>query len=97
MDKRSLAALIVLNIVLLAGLLLFALTPPAAQAQLRGRGSYTMVAGEARGKSSQDVIYVFDLNRGRVVAITYESGSERMNIIGGLDFSEDLVGGALRR
>lgn len=92
MDNKSLATLILLNVVLIAGLAVVALTPQPAQAQLRGRGEYTMLSGRTKSRSNADVIYLADLNSGKLAAIIYESQNERLTDLGRFDLSHDLEG-----
>ena len=90
MNKRSLGALIALNVALLAAVLAVTVMPQPAAAQLKGRDRYAMVSGKSIGRSSQDVVYVMNLTNGQVIAFLYESVNKRVTVVGGMDFSADL-------
>ena len=92
MNKRSLSTLIVLNVVLLVALLLVALSPRPAEAQLRGRSEYAMISGRVTGLQSKDMIYVVDLNSGWLAALVYESANDRLIPIARYNLSADLAG-----
>lgn len=92
MNKQSLGALIALNVVLLAGLLLVTLTPEPAHAQRRGRDRYAMIAGRTQDRNSQDLVYVINLNTEQILAMFYESANKKLTIVGGYTFSGDLQG-----
>lgn len=66
MTKRSIIVLLVgLNLTLLATLILFSYSPPAAYAQAAPLGqNYLMVAGQIR--SGVDALYVIDLSQRRI-------------------------------
>lgn len=97
MDRRSLGALIVLNIVLLVGLMVVALLPDPVHAQGRGRSSYTMLSGRTRGRNSQDLIYVANVDTGQTVALLFKSPEKRLEIISRFNVTEALEGGAQPR
>ncbi|MAE64814.1 MAG: hypothetical protein CMJ18_11150 [Phycisphaeraceae bacterium] len=92
MNKRSLGALIALNIVLLAGLLIVTLTPQTAQAQRRGRSHYTMISGRTNQKSSYDIVYLINVDTAQLAALMYEEPNDRFVRVGRYDFSGDLQG-----
>ncbi len=97
MDRRSLGALIALNVVVLLAVLAVTVMPQPAAAQLKGRARYAMVSGKSIGRSSQDVVYVMNLTKGQVVAFLYESEKKRVTLVGGMDFARDLEVGPQRR
>lgn len=70
MQHKSLLGLIVLNAVLLVALIVVAVTPQPAQAQLGGRraGDYVMVAAQRRGQT-YSTVWVTDLNNGAILAV----------------------------
>ena len=76
MNRRSLASLILLNAVLLAALVVSSLTPPA-EAQFGAGASYMMIAGQTRGRSNQDVVYVVDMQSSQMVAMMFNSSNNR--------------------
>jgi len=88
MTRRSLSMLVVLNAVLLAALSVTSLTPPA-QAQLGGGNNFTMISGTATGRTSQDAVYVIDLNSSRMVALMFNSANGQIDILDGRVVSED--------
>lgn len=90
MTHRSLAALIVLNVVLLAALSVTVLNPTPAEAQFGGRANFTMIAGQATGRDSQSVIYITDLSSGKIAPIFYNASNNKIQIFGGRNISDDL-------
>lgn len=91
MTQRSLAVLIVLNVVLLAAIALTYAPDNEAQAQLGGR-SYLMIAGNT-SQAQQQVIYVMDTGTSQVAAFTVNSANGDVNGIGTRNIGEDLRGG----
>ncbi len=89
MNKRSLAGLILINAVLLAALVVAALSPAPVQAQFGGGGQYMMIAGNATGRESQAAIYIIDLNTSRVVAVMFNGSNNKLEFIAGRNISED--------
>lgn len=88
-DRRSRSGLIVLNALLLAalGAITFA---PQAGAQNRVRGSYTMVAGGAKGATSS-IVYVADTTNHEMIAVMYEPSQRDMIGIGYRNLAADAV------
>ena len=97
MNRQTMRALVVLNLVLLATLVVVTVVPQPATAQLRGRDIYTMVAGETQDRDSQDLIHVINLTTGRVVSLIYESENDKLVLIGNLNFSRQLEAGLPKR
>ena len=98
MNKRSLRALIVLNLVLLGALLFSVVSPDAAFGQRRRGGDrYVMISGMTEQRTDFDVIYVMNVDTNRVAAITYESNNDRFKVIAGHDLTRDLSGSTRRR
>ena len=97
MNKQTLTALVLLNLVLLVGLAVVTLTPQSAGDQLRGRGEYTMISGKTKARSNANVVWLADLSSGKLAALVYESGNERLTDIGRFDFSRDLEAGGNSR
>lgn len=91
MTHRALSVLIVLNAVLLAAIGLTMGPTQQAQAQLGG-GSYLMLAGSS-ASISQQIVYVMDTRSGRVAAFTVNSGTNKLEIVGGREIAKDLKGG----
>lgn len=98
MTQRSLAVLIVLNAVLLAAIALTFGPVEKAQAQIGG-GSYLMLAGKSAQASQMQVVYIMETRTGKIVAFTVNSGSKKLDIVGGRDLAKDadnLGGGSGR-
>ena len=89
MNKQSLGALIALNVVLLAALIVVNLAPQRATAQGFGRAQYIMVAGDVVGRSEQ-VVYVIEVNSGRVAALLFNGSNNTREILDGRNISNDL-------
>lgn len=92
MNRRSLAVLIVLNVVLLAAIALTLGPVPKAEAQLGG-GSYLMIAGNS-GQAPQQVIYVMDTRTGRVAGFLLDSATKKVREVGVREIADDLKAGA---
>lgn len=98
MNARTLAALVLLNAVLLAALIVTSFAPRSAEAQLGGAAAnYMMVAGAATGQPQQDVIYVVNTTDGRVLAMSYSSATGELTRIAGRNIARDLQGAGNRR
>ncbi len=89
MNKQSLGALIVLNVVLLAALVVAMLTPPRAQALGLGGRQYTMVAGAVTGRKDVSAIYIIDLSTSRLIALTFNTADGSITSAGGRDLVAD--------
>ena len=93
MTQRTLAVLIVINAMLLAGLALLwhdHAQPSTAQAQAFGGGAqFTMIAGDTRTRSEQ-VIYVINLQNGTVSAFQFTGGNRKFNPIDQRNLGDDL-------
>jgi hypothetical protein len=90
MNRQTLAALVVLNIVLLVALVVVgpASTPVAAQGF--GQQQYIMVSGQAVGRQDQNAIYVIEVSSGRIAALLFHSADNRLEIITGRDIRPEL-------
>ena len=77
MTQRSLAALIVINAVLLAALIVATFAPPT-HAQLVGGSQYLMISGSVVGRKQQSAIYVVNLSRGEVMPLMFNSANLRL-------------------
>ena len=91
MTQRSLAVLIVLNVVLLAAVALTFGPVNRAEAQIGG-GNYLMIAGNP-GQGQQQVVYVIN-NRGTVAAFTVNSANGDVRGVGRRDVARDIQQGA---
>lgn len=79
-------ALIVLNVVLLASIVLIAVARPAgAQASnppgARARGDYALVAGRSNS-GGPSVVYVIDANNQEMVALRWDQSNRQMTGVG---------------
>ncbi len=92
MTKRSLPALIAMNVVLLLALVLISLAPAPAIGQGFASARYVMVAGPTTGRTKQDVIYIIEMNTTRVVAAFYNASDNTWQVIDGTSML-----GAIRR
>ncbi|MEM1108895.1 MAG: hypothetical protein AAGH99_09425 [Planctomycetota bacterium] len=91
MTQRSLAVLIVLNVVLLAALSVTVFNPEPADAQGFGvNRQYTMIAGQTTGRNSQDVVYIIDLATSRIAPVFYNGNSEEFEFFSGRSVADDM-------
>ena len=89
MNRRSLAALILVNAVLLAALVTSLASPQAAQAQFGGGSQYLMISGASQVRNDQAVVYVVDTRSGAIVSLIYSSANNRIEPLGGRLISQD--------
>ena len=94
MNKRSISALVALNVVLFAALVVVSLTPQPAQAQFVPRGEFAMIAGSVTGRANQKAIYLVDVKSARMIALMFRSSDNKFELIGSRDIAQDagLVG-----
>ena len=92
MNRRSLAALVVLNIVLVLALVLSSFTSEQTFAQEFGNngGSYTMIAGKISGRSKNDGVYIIRVYDGKTIAAYYDGSSRKFKTIRGVDLSQKI-------
>ena len=89
MTQRSLAVLIVLNVVLLAAVALTYGPVNRAEAQFGG-ANYLMIAGNS-SQAQQQVVYVMSSNNnGQVAAFTYNSANNQLRPVGRRSVGQDL-------
>jgi len=95
MPPRSLSALLVLNVVILAALAVTLFSPaPQALAQIGGpQGNYLMVAGEVRGRNQQQIIYILDLNNQRLAGFMYDSNRDTLITLANRQVNQDIAAG----
>ncbi len=95
MHKRTLIVLLAgLNLLLLAGVILFSWSPPAAYAQATPMGrNYAVVAGEIN--DGRDALYILDLPRRRmhVFVPNRDQANRRLFYAGYRDLQRDFRGG----
>jgi len=89
MNRRSFRALIVLNVVLLAALLITSTATEPAQAQGFGGGNYIMIAGQVQGLP-QEAVYIVDLNAGLMVTVAVNASNKKFRVLGGRDLQNDM-------
>ncbi|MBI1372684.1 MAG: hypothetical protein GC159_07965 [Phycisphaera sp.] len=90
MNKRSLRALIVLNVVLLVMLGIFSFAPQPAEAQLGGASNYMMIAGQSQG-TTVGTVYIIDAARGGMIAVQYNIGKKRLESVGWRVMTQDFA------
>jgi hypothetical protein len=96
MNKRSLTALIVLNLALLGGVAVTLLTPAPAAAQFGGGGQYLMLSGRAPGRESQSLVYVIDMRTSAIVALMVNTANNSFEVVDGRIVQDDLREGPAR-
>lgn len=96
MNKRSLAALIVLNVALLAGVAVSLLAPAPAAAQFAGGGQYLMIAGQAPGRENQSLVYIIDMRSSAIVTLMVNTANNNVEVIAGRRVAEDMRAGPSR-
>lgn len=85
----NLRGLLLLNGLLLA-VLLAVTFGESADAQSKGRGNYTMVAGGVNGSNSS-AVYVADVVNQELIAITYNQNTKRLEGIGYRNLAYDAA------
>jgi hypothetical protein len=84
----NMRALLVVNVALLA-LLAVVTFAPTADAQVRVRGRYTMVAGGVSG-SVGSAVYIVDTVNQELIAVTYEYSTKRLKGVGHRNIAVDI-------
>lgn len=97
MTHRSLAVLIVLNVVLVAALSVTVFNPQSAEAQLGASRQFTMISGAATGRDSQSVVYIVDLASSNVVPVFYNGSSKKFEFFTGATITDDMKGAGNNR
>lgn len=69
---------------------------PGAEAQMRSRGNYTMVAGNAKNANAA-VVYIVDSVNQEMVAVTYNNQNKALEGVGYANLAQDAVLGARGR
>ena len=91
MNRKSLGALVALNVVLLLALMFVALAPvQPAHAQFNQQ-AYIMIA--ARGKNvpqNKHIIYITELSSAKMIALFYDSQREVFDFVGARPLANDL-------
>lgn len=94
MTQRSLAVLITLNVILLAGLTVTVFSPKPAEAQFGGGRQFTMISGEVTGRNQQAAIYVVDLTSGQVAPLFFNGSNKQFETFSGRSIADDMRQGA---
>lgn len=93
MNKRTLGALIALNVVLLVAIFVTALTPQPAKAQVGlGKAQYLMVSGDVTGRAQQAAVYVIEVNSSNMVAVFFNGSNGKIELMGSRSLAQDLTG-----
>jgi len=91
MRKLLLVVLVGVNLVLAAALIAKLLKLPAARAQPMGQsGNFLMVSGDIMGTNA-DAVYVVDLERRQLHALTYNRSKRQVSHVGARDLARDLA------
>ena len=93
--RSTLPALLAINAALLVVLGVVTFTP-AATAQARSRGTYTMAAGGVRGTDA-DAVYIVDTTNQELIAITYDPNTQQIVGIGYRSLAVDIEQGGRGR
>jgi len=97
MTERSLAVLILLNLILLAGLVVLMSSPEPAVAQFGASNQYLMISGAVTGRSNQDCVYIIDLQTSQMVATVFNSSNEKIEYIASTNISQDAARSVSRK
>ncbi len=90
MNRKTLGALIALNLALLGAMAALSFTP-RAQGAAMVRGDYTMISANVAGRDSQAMIFVTELRTGRIAAFFYNSAQNEYQQIDGRTISDDVT------
>ena len=87
--RNNVRGLLALNAALL-GLLSIVTLSPSVKAQIRGRGTYTMVAGRANGTESS-AVYIVDAANQELMIIAYDRNTKLLDGIGYRNLAVDAA------
>ncbi len=87
--RNNVRGLLALNAALL-GLLAIVTLSPSVKAQNRGRGTYTMVAGGAKGTESS-AVYIVDAANQELMIIAYNANTKLLDGIGYRNLAVDAA------
>ncbi len=96
MNRRSLGALVAINAILLAALVVVSLSAAPAIAQFGLRGDYVMVAGDVTGRSDQEAVYILDLKSQKMITLLFDTRTNKLEPVAGRLVSNDLRVGPSR-
>ncbi len=91
MNRKSLGALVALNVVLLLALMFVALAPTQQAHAQFAQQAYIMIA--AKGKNipqGRHIIYITELSSAKMVAMIYDSQKETFDWVAGRPLANDL-------
>ena len=88
MTQRSLAALIMINAVLLAAVVV-AVFAPRTQAQFAGGGQYLMISGATTGRTQQSAVYIINITSGEVLPLMFNSANQNLETFPVRNVGED--------
>lgn len=97
MNARSLAALVLINAALLAGLVVTLFTPQRAEAQFGGGSQYLMIAGQTKGMNDASLVYILDVRTARMIAVVYNASNDELSFVAARDMRNDITSGAGRQ
>jgi Na+-transporting NADH:ubiquinone oxidoreductase subunit NqrC len=81
MSQRSLAALVLVNSVLLAALVVTTFSPQKAHAQFGAQSQFMMIAGNVSGRQDLSGLYIIDRQTTRMIGATYDSRNDNFDVI----------------
>jgi len=91
MNRRSIAALIAVNVVLLIAVLVVTTAPQPAQGQIGLTGAeYIMVSGPVTGRNQQDAVYLIELRTARMVGFFFNGSDRSLQMIDAVDMTPDF-------
>jgi len=93
MNRKTLHALVALNLVLAVGLALAVLTPRDAKAQFGPDSQYLMISGDVQQRRQQAAVYILELNTGNMVSVLFNGSSDELEFIATRNIANDAFAG----
>jgi hypothetical protein len=91
MNRKSLSALVVLNVVLLVALFVIGLTPEPAPAQGLGGGhEFLMIAGKSQIRDNVSSVYLIELQTAQMLALQFDSRNDSLDVVGARNLRPDF-------
>lgn len=91
MNRKSVHALVVLNLVLLVALFVIGLSPAPATAQGLGGGpEFLMIAGKSQIRDNVSTIYLVELQSAQMLAIQFDTRNDSLEVVGARSLSADF-------
>lgn len=92
MNRKSVNALVVLNLVLLVALFVIGMAPSPATAQGLGGGpEFLMIAGKSTIRDNVSTVYLMELQTASMIAVQFDTRNDSLEVVGtrnlGADFS----------